>query len=498
MKTQVIQLDAHDDVISVRDKMSWAKTPRILLVFPRRARILARTLDLRLLKRHGVTLGAQLAIVARSADLRRSAQAAGLPVFQTVTSAQRDDWEKENQPEPPRRRSPRPDLRQMRRETFPPEARWRSNLALRFTFFVLAVLAILALLAVFIPSATIELTPETRMQNLTVSVSASLDVNSVNVAGSIPARLIFTQLEQSKTATVTGSVDIPDAPASGTVRFRNLTTGLVGIPAGTVVRTLGDAPVRFATTLDAVAAAGVGKTVDIPVQALEAGASGNLPADTLVAMEGDLGASLSVTNPAPTTGGADRLAPVQTADDRVALRAALVAGILAECKTALPPMLAAGDLIFPGTMSISQVLTETYFPPDGQPGEALSLTLNVQCQAQYASADDLNLLAKLALDANLPPGFEPTSGGAALPDFAAPITGVDGVTRWDVQVERVLRARVDSLEAAQLVLGRTPNEAVRRLAESLPLADAPTVQLKPSWWPWLPVIPFQIDVKNGN
>ena len=63
MKTQVIQLDPHDDGTSVRDKMSWAKSPRILLVYPRRSRILARTLDLRLLQRHAATLGEQLAIV---------------------------------------------------------------------------------------------------------------------------------------------------------------------------------------------------------------------------------------------------------------------------------------------------------------------------------------------------------------------------------------------------------------------------------------------------
>ena len=74
MKTQVIQLDVHDDVTSIRDKMSWAKTSRILLVYPRRSRILKRTLDLRLLQRHALLLGAQLAIVAPSADIRQSAR----------------------------------------------------------------------------------------------------------------------------------------------------------------------------------------------------------------------------------------------------------------------------------------------------------------------------------------------------------------------------------------------------------------------------------------
>ena len=127
----------------------------------------------------------------------------------------------------------------------------------------------------------------------------------MNLTGSLPARLAFTVLERSKTAPVTGSVIIPNTPAAGMARFRNLSIGKVDIPSGTVIRTTGSPPVRFATTTDAVMPAGVAKTVDVPVQAVEAGTSGNLPADTLVAIEGDLGTSLAVTNPSPTTGGSD-------------------------------------------------------------------------------------------------------------------------------------------------------------------------------------------------
>jgi len=77
MKTQIIKLDSHDDVISIRDKMSWAKTERILLIFPRRLSLLMRNIDLLLLRRHAAELGAQLGIVARSNELRRLAQGGG-------------------------------------------------------------------------------------------------------------------------------------------------------------------------------------------------------------------------------------------------------------------------------------------------------------------------------------------------------------------------------------------------------------------------------------
>jgi hypothetical protein len=500
MKTQVIQLEPLDDVTSVRDKMAWAKTPRILLVFPHHSRILSRTLDLRLLRRHAATLGAQLAIVTRSGDLRRIAQAVGIPAFNTVASAQRKTWEGQPLAEKPRRRTPRPDLRQMRHAAFPAEAHWRTRFVVRFLFFSLAVLAVLTLLLPFLPSASIKLTPETHQQSLTVAVSASPAVATVNLTGTIPARLIFTTLERSKTAPVSGSITIPDSLAAGIVRFRNLTAEAVGIPAGTIVRTTGDPPVRFATTTDASLAAGVGEMVDVTVQAVEAGggASGNLPADSLVAIEGDLGVSLAVTNPGSTAGGSDRTAPAQTADDRIHLHDALLSEILQECKAALPKMLASGDVYFPDTLAVGQLLSETYFPAEGQTGETLSLTMNLQCQVQYASAADVNTLAEMALDANLPDGFIPVSGEVTTPVASIPKTDTDGITRWEMQPQRLLRAHLDPLAATQLALGRRPAQAARRLSESFQLASVPKIQVKPSWWPWLPIVPFRITISTGD
>jgi hypothetical protein len=497
MKTQVIQLDGHDDVTSARDKISWAKAERVLLVFPRRARFLARTLDLRLLQRHAAALGVQLAIMTRSDEARRAAGELNIPVFTTTASAQRQVWEREKPPARPRRLV-RPDLRRMRRDVFPPEAHWRSHIGFRFLFFSLAVLAILAVLSLFIPSATIQLNPVTHLQSLTFTVSASLNVTTVNLAGSLPARLTSVVVEHNKTVQATGSVIIPDARAQGLVHFRNLTTALVGIPAGTVVSTQTSPPVRFATTVDEVVAAGLDKTVEVPVMAIEAGSTGNLPADTLIAIEGDLGASLDVTNPDPTMGGSDRTAAIQTAADRLRVHEALLTELLKECKTGLQQTLTPGDIYFPDTLAVSQVLSETFFPAEGQSGEALSLTMRLQCQAQYTSLADVNTLAKMSLDANLAEGYTPASDGLAILPASIPATDAAGTTRWDVQVQRLLSARLDPLTAVELSLGRRPAEAVLRLNQSLPLAGSPVIQVKPDWWPWLPVVPLRISVSIGG
>ena len=499
MKTQVIQLDLHDDVISLRDKMSWAKTERILLVMPQRARILARTLDLRLIKRHAAELGAQIAIVARSEEQRRAARDSNIPAFTTIVSARRQDWGKGDKKDRPIRHKPRPDLRRMRKEAYVNEASWRSRPGIRLLFSTIAALAILSVLALFIPSATIRLIPATRLQSLTFTISASLKVTNVNLAGSLPARLTSVVVEHNKTVETTGSIAIPDSRAQGQVRFRNLTTALVGIPTGTVVSTQANPPVRFATTLDSVIEAGIDATVDVPVQAVEAGSSSNLSAGTLVAFEdATLGTSLSVTNPASTTGGTNQIAAIQTASDRSRVHTELMDELLEECKTNFQQTLSSGELIFEDTLAVSQVLSENYFPAEGQSGDTLSLTMRLQCQEQFASLEDVNTLVRMSLDASLPEGFTAIPGDLTTTSISLPKTNSEGITSWKVLAQRLLQARLDAQYVVQTSLGRSRDEAILHLTESLPLDETPVIEETPGWWPWLPSLPFRISIQTSS
>jgi hypothetical protein len=336
------------------------------------------------------------------------------------------------------------------------------------------------------------------LQTLTLSASASREVTTVNLAGSLPARLSSLILEQSKTDQATGTVAVPEARAKGLATFRNLTTAQVRIPVGMVIRTQSDPTVRFATTRDAVVAAGIGKTVDVPIQAIEAGITGNLPAGALVSFEGELGTSLAVTNPDPTTGGTDKSAPIQTAADRSHLRSAMLVDILGQCGTKIRQTLSDGDVYFPDTLDVSQVLSETYFPAEDQSGDTLSLTMRVQCQAQYAGQTDLSALSKMSLDALLSEGYAPISNELSMLPSSTPLTGTDGVTHWQMQVQRLVRARLDPLVVAELTVGRKPADAVLKLKKSLSLAESPVIHLRPAWWPWLPLIPFRITISSGN
>lgn len=494
MKTQVIQLEPYDDVISVRDKMSWAKTDRILLVIPRRSKILARILDMRLLQRHADLVGAQLAIVTRNIRLRLIAKEMEIPVFSRLSTAKRKNWQAPHPPHMVYQHNERPDLRQMRGDLTHLNAGWQDRPVYRFLFFTLAVLAILAVLLTFFPSAVIQLAPSTRLQTLTFKASASSGFTAVNLAGNLPSRSTSVIIEHTRSVPATGLIAIPHTRAVGTAQFRNLTTVPVGITAGTVISTQTHPMVRFVTTTTGQVAAGVGKTVDLPVMAVEAGSRGNLPVDSLVAIQGDLGTRLAVTNSKLTTGGSDQTAAIQTAFDRMTLHASLMADILDECKKELQQTLLPGDIFFPGSLAGSQVLAETYFPAEGQAGDTLSLTLRLKCQAQFARSEDVSKLIEMLLNVNMPEGYIPVSGGLVVQPTSAPVTDSEGITRWDQQVQRLLQVRLEPLNVEQIVLGHHPAVAVRLLNRSLPLAGSPVIQVFPGWWPWLPLIPFRITV----
>src|SRR5512141_890960 len=144
MKTQIITLESHDDLISVRDRMSWAKTPRILLVWPKYEKVTLRQVDLKVLQRHAVSLGAQLGLVTRTRRVREDAEALKIPVFESTGQAQRVAWL-----EPRRRkwthRPPRKDLRAKRDQLPAGEAAWRAHPAVRVGALTLGVFSVLAL-----------------------------------------------------------------------------------------------------------------------------------------------------------------------------------------------------------------------------------------------------------------------------------------------------------------------------------------------------------------
>jgi len=495
MKTQIITLESHDDLISVRDRMSWAKTPRILLVWPKYEKILLRQVDLKVLQRHALSLGAQLGLVTRTRRVREDAEALKIPVFESTGQAQRVAW-----PKPRRKkwlhRPPRNDLREQRDQVPAGEAAWRAHPAVRLGAFIVGVFAVLALVALFIPRAQVRLQPQSKIQSIVLPVTASPSVASVFITGSIPAREKRVIVDGTQSVTVTGEGVIPQSKANGVGIFRNLTQQAVIVPAGTVVRTADAEAVRFVTTSDGELEAGIGKTLELPIEAVEGGLSGNVDEDTVVVVEGRLGLSVSVTNPEPLKGGRE-IPSVQASEaDRARVKAQLMQDLEKDARTQLADEIKAGDLLFEDTFEVAQVLLEEYDPPAGAAGTKLTLTMQVEFSALYTAASDLTELASLALNASLPSGFRAAAGSEALTvkPVTKPTVDDDGSTRWTVRAERRIVQQIDIAQVTQMIQGVGSERAQALLKQNLSLEDSPEVSLSPAWWPWVPIVPFRISV----
>lgn len=494
MKTQIITLESHDDLISVRDRMSWAKTPRILLVWPKYEKVTLRQVDLKVLQRHAASLGAQLGLVSRVRRVRLDAEALRIPVFKSTGEAQRVAWPKPRTRKRLLHRPPRRDLRAERERVLVREGAWRTYPVVRVLTFLVGVLAVLTLVALFIPRAEIILNPISKTQSLVLPVMASPSVDSVFITGSVPAREKRVIVDGTETVTVTSAGVIPQSKARGVVEFRNLTQQSVVIPVGTGVQN-GDG-IRFVTTREGTVDSGVGETLELPIEAVEGGIAGNLGAEAIRVIEGRLGLSLSVTNPESLTGGRE-LPSVQATDaDRERVKDQLMKTLEEEAYRKLAEELSPGDQLFDKTLAVSQVFTEEYDPPPGAAGTKLTLNMRVEYAAQYADASDLAELASLALNASLPAGFRPASAGGTMTvePVTRPTLYKDGSIKWTMRAERKIVQNIDPARVTQMIQGFSSWNVTSKLEENLPLATAPEVRLSPAWWPWMPIVPFRITV----
>ena len=493
MKTQIITLESHDDLISVRDRMSWAKTPRILLVWPKYEKVTLRQVDLKVLQRHAASLGAQLGLVSRIRRVRLDAEALHIPVFKSTGDAQRLPW-----PKPRRRRKlvqrpPRKDLRVQREKVLVQEEPWRTHPVTRILAFLVGVLAVLTLVALFIPQAKITLQPVSKIQSLELPVTASPSITSVFITGNIPLLEKRVIVDGTQTISVTSEGVIPQSKAKGIVEFRNLTEQSIVIPAGTVVKNREG--VRFVTTVDSEIDAGVGKILQLPVEALEAGIAGNLDAGMIDAIEGRLGLSLTVTNPKSTKGGRE-LPSIQASDaDRERVKSQLLKSLEEEARAKFASELSPEDLPFDQTLAVSQIITEEYDPPAGASGSKLTLNMSVEYLLQYANASDLKELASLALNASMPPDFRPASNqGVTIKPVSEPALEEDGSAKWKMRAERRIVQQIDPAQVTQMIQGFGAWNVESKLKENLPLNADPLIQLSPAWWPWMPIVPFRISV----
>ncbi|HCK65886.1 MAG TPA: hypothetical protein DHW49_06450, partial [Anaerolineae bacterium] len=479
MKTKIITLESHDNLISVRDKLSWAKTPRILLVWPKYEKVSLRLLDLKILQRHADSLGAQLGLVTRWNNVRRDAESLNIPVFDSTASAQKDVWLES----PPRkRRIPKPpqvDLRKKRDEVRIQEPAWVKSLLGRIILFAIGVLSVLVLAGLFIPRAQVTLFPESKLVSAVIPVQASLSFNSVSLNGAIPAQEIFVIVDVEKIKVVTSQIAIPKTKAKGFVQFQNLSSSEVTIPAGTIVATVD--LIRFETLNRTILQGGVNQIVEVPIQAVNAGEGGNVEAESIISIEGPLGLSMTVTNPESISGGEDENAIGANENDRAILREETLNELRLLAETQMRTELADKDFLIVDTLELKEILVEEFSPLENEAGDTLTLIMQAEFSALYVFANDMQTLTSSYLNASIPEGFS-VIDEMQFELIDTPFTDSDGVTRFQLQISQNTVKHVDVLQVFNVIRGYNLQNAKDELIESFPFRQEPQITINPSWW----------------
>ncbi len=482
--------------------MGWSQTGRVMLVWPTRGRLMNRRLDLVLVLRHSQTLGVQIALVTKDPEVRFQAHSLGIPVYKTVRKAQQARWRRPSK----RKYIPSQEEEERRDRVLsvdqiladPPHRKREApklSPPVRIGVFALGVLAVLAIAAVLLPSAEVSIVPETKRQEVSLTVSATESINKINLTGILPIRTINRIVEGRGSTQTTGEVNIPTDFATGEVTFRNLTDQSITIPAGTVVSDA-DSSHRFSTERIAYLRAGPGKEVTTPINALSPGSSENLLPGRIRAVEGDLGVLLTVENMERLTGGSLSSSPAPTPDDRILLHDQLTITLeenaLQEIQASLDPE----DILLEGSPNLVNSLAQTYYPAELQPASELELILRSEYQALYVSAEDREELANAILEANLPEGYTPIPGTMTIEQLSTPKLVDESTLQWRIRLHRDIQADPPINQVIGLVLGRSPQIASQVLIQNLSLSVPPKIETNPSWWPVMPFIPLRIIVTN--
>lgn len=500
MKTQIIQLNTNDDIVSLRDKLSWCQTRRIVLVWPDDGRVLNHKLDLLLAKRYATSLGSILALVTKDDEVLFLARQVGIPVFASSAQAQDQEWiENSNKQHDLSQQSHHIKLDSLRKSIRTQSPAWMEHPAIRYLCLGLSLMALLAMAIFILPGAKIYISPREEIQFIKLDLIADPSATTINISsGSVPTYFKEVIVEGSDTITATGTMTIPDEPASGMIKFINRSKVSITIPVGSVVTTLGSDPVRFKTTSMTDTVINPGKSVLLEVQAIRPGTSGNLPHDSLTAIEGEMGLGLAVTNPEATSGGLDASVPIPSAQDLYTLSDQLKTRLLQEGLAKLQSTLPIDDTLIPPSATIIQVLEETYNPTTGVPAEQEELTMRLKIRFQVVSGKMLHSLVEPILDSSIPPGYTPVINTLVINPVSTPGMRVDGKAYWTVFVNQKLRADLPTAQAIESIQGASARDAVARLSESLPLAEPPSIVLMPSWWPKLPLLAMRIALVQDD
>ncbi|MBC7812518.1 MAG: baseplate J/gp47 family protein [Burkholderiales bacterium] len=509
-KPEFLQLATDDDVLSIRDSLSFIRGKEVLLIWPEEGTVLTRKLDLVLIQREAMRRAIRLALVTHDPQVIKHADELNISTFETIGSSERGRW-KRGRSNVFTDRDDRPEDAPEATELMPIASRVRVTesramllrLAAIRVFALMLLLGVLATVAyVALPSATVTLMAAHERVQAEVQLVADPAATAVDVAGGvIPSSALRVEIEETGTVETSGAQDLADIPASGSVVFINQTDSEITIPPGTTVGTSAGTPITFRTTQESVLPAGIGLQIEVPIEALQtsAGIVGNVEAGQINTVLGPLADAVTVRNLNATTGGESRSMPAVSEDDRERLLATVRQQLQARAYTEIRPRLNESQFLIVETIRIADERSDwmTYSAQPGDVAATLSLTMRAVVEADAIDQQLGEQIAFVQLSSQVPRGRLIQLDSITYQ--CCRVLGVDEAGRisFVMNGEGQVIGQINSGQVQQRLAGRSTSDAMTYLTTELDTAadSTPQITLLPEWLPHMPLLALRINVR---
>lgn len=502
---EFVQIEANEDPVSVRDRLSFLRGKSVLLIWPEEGTALTRKLDLVLIQREAMRRAIRLALVTHDPIVIQHAKELDISTFETIGSSQKGRWKRgRGKVFTTRFQKPKEDpdpealMEVASRVRGAPSSQigriWRLLIALG----VIGVLG--AVIYLVVPSAviTLDLAEETVIVEALITASPQA-INTDIQNAIIPARVRMIEIEEVGTLPTSGTRSAPPIPSTGVVTFINLTDQSIEIPAGTIVNTSAGDPIRFITTLDIVLAGDPTQPSAVPIEALTefAGDIGNVDAGLIDRVEAEWRDSVTVINLAPTTGGATRDFNTVTADDReillLTVRQQLQSRALGEI------LLGESEIMILESVRITEERPEwtNFSHEEGAITDTLTLRMRAIVQVVVVDQKRGEEIVFAQMGQRVP------RGRSIVPGTIEYITG--GVTAVDLQEQVTftmtgtaqVSGQINAPVIQERIAGLSRDEAQAYLLGTVDLAAEaiPTIEINPQWSDRLPYLPIRITIR---
>jgi hypothetical protein len=500
MKTLVLQLDRTEDAGSIRDKVTWGKASRVLLVWPVNASILERKIDLVVVKRICASQGSRLGIVCDLPDILAEAENLQIPVFESVDRAMRKSWDRRNSrkfgkkiPEIPIENK---NIEKLRIEKYNKSVFLEIREDFKLPLFLLAIISLLVLIVLLFPSASVKVFPQSLKSEMQIEFQVRETQEIGSTPGVLAARKKIINLNGEVTIPTTGSMQVPDQKARGSISISNLTNTEVVIPKGTIIQTRSNPPIRY-QIIEETKIPVENTLTEIAIEALEPGIQGNTDMNTISNLDGTLGFQLQVTNPEPIMGGTGKAYQAVSEVDIKKAEEDLHKQFKSQAEAKFNQTLADDEIIIPSSIQPKEVLKEAALPEAGQAGTFLRLSQSVDYSVLVINRTDLEKQSELILKANQTANgwTNPKSRKVEVQILSQNLDEEGGSVILKTKASETLTPPLDLSFLSSKIAGKSKFHASEIINSSILKDKSPEIHTFPDWLPFMPFLPSRIQLE---